>query len=1153
MKTTRPFTIFKLTAKISLLQLLFVCCIAFTVSAKKGDAQAMLDRQISVSVTNTEVQKVLSMIEEQLHAKFSYAPNNKVFQTKITCNEKKAKLKDFLTKVLKPLNIDYTIIADRIVLFVSESGYETANASGMMLQGTSSNKVIKGIVTDSTGQPLAGASVLLPANSIGTSTDGNGHFTLSVPDNATMLEVSFVGYITQSVSIKETDIVVVLKYAGGLSSDVVVVTALGISKQNKKIGYAVSTVNGDLLNKAKEPNIANSLVGRAAGLSINSVNSGPGSSSRILIRGISNFSSGTGPLIVINGIPMDNSQNGSPGVYGGYDGGDGISSINPDDVENIVILKGSAASALYGTRASNGVIQITTKSGKGARGYSIEFSSNFSVNQIVDNTNYQKAYGEGVKGQRPQVAADLTIMGLNSWGELYDGAPTIGYDGKMHPYRAVKDQLGKFYRVAPVFSNTLSFINGWTGGNMRFSISALDNESVIPNSDLKRYSGNLNITQDITSKLKLLVMTNYTNEHVKNRPFLNDMSRNPNFTMAYLPGNIDPNDLKPGYDAVTGYEMAMNSDGYQTNPWFASSKFITNTARNRVINSAALRYDFNKSFYLQTRLGLDYTADDFLNVEPTGTGYSRKGGLSEQSKAQRTELNMDILGGYSTKLNNDLGFDIAAGGNIRKNKYEKDGTKGQQWKTPFLYTVDNLTTTAPIYQYAEKQTNSAYYTFDVSYKDYLTLSTTGRYDVFSTLPAHDRGIFTPSVSGSFLFNRFLKTPAINFGKLRVSYAQTSGEADPYLTSVYYQIQSGTNGGLPIGNTLPQTTNVNGLKPYRMKEFEIGTEIKFFQSRLGINATYFNRKTRDELISKSIGIETGYSSTYVPLGSTSNKGLELEITGTPVARKQFQWNVSFNFTLVDNKLVSLGDTSSSLAYIVPAGQGQYRPSVGPYNNGAFVGSVQGLAISQIMAYDYKYGADGKIIVGDNGIPVRGDLKAWGSGLPKYYGGLNNEFIYKQFNLSFLVDYRFGNKVLSGTDFLSIYYGLNKKTLPGREKGILVDGMDLSDAKNRVVVNAEDYYKGLVTNVSAMSVFDGSFIKLRQVVFGYTLTAKSLQKTPFESINVAFTARNLLTLVKHTTNFDPEDNFSSLPGNAGLEGGGIPQTRTYGISLNVKFKK
>jgi TonB-linked SusC/RagA family outer membrane protein len=1126
-------------------QVVCILLITITVSAGNTNAQNLLDKKVTLRVSAVPLSKVIDMLQAQTKINIVYSPSTINIKQEISFNGVDVKLKDFFDRVFVPMSIKYRIIENKIVLY-TDAGNERLQVTGLQY-----DEVIKGRVTDNKGDALSGVSIRVVGTSQGVFSDEEGNFTLTVASIPVQLEFSHISYAAKVMQVTTNTITVSLDNPIVKTDEEVVVTALGISRPNRKIGYATTKVDGALLSQAKEPNVANSLQGRVPGLNISGVNSGPGGSARILIRGISNFTSTTGPLIVIDGVPMDNTQKGSPGVYGGQDMGDGISSINPDDIENIVVLKGSTASALYGTRASNGVLQITTKSGKGANGFGVEFNSNFSINSIIDNSDFQQVYGHGLNGQRPTSLSELTAANINSWGEKLDRQPSVAMDGNMYPYAAVENQKQKFYRVAPVATNTISFVNGGPNGNLRFSLSHMNNESVLPNSNLRRYSGNLNLNQNITQKLKLMLVATYTDEAVKLRPLLNDMSRNANFAVNLLPANINPEYLKPGYNLSNGYENAMNSDGYMANPWFVVERTISNTWRKRFISSVALKYDVLKNLYVQVRTGYDLINDDVFSVEPTGQGYLRSGKLGEKSKATNTELNVDAMAGYNTKLGSDFNLDLGLGGNIRKYAYEKIGIEGGTgWKQPFLYTPSNLLTTPnPIYPSPYRgQTNSAYYTADVSFRNFLTLNTTGRYDEFSTV---NTGIFTPSVSGSFIFTDVVDIKDINYGKLRISYAQTSGEATPFSNRTYYVIENGSNSNRPFGSMANETV-AEDIKPYRMQEYEIGLELQAFKRRVGLDITYFSRKTENELIRKQLSVASGYQFSYEPLGITQNNGIELNLTGDIVRGKDFNWKSSFNITWVKNKLVKI-DNNEDPGPLRKDGEGQYRAAVGPYSNGAFIASVQGLPIAQIMAYDFRYDSKGQIVVGADGIPLRGELKAMGSGLPKFYGGFNNDFTYKKFNFSVLFDYKFGNKVLSGTDFMSYYYGLNKKTLEGRETGVVAKGVYTDGTPNASLVNAQDYYKGLVTNVSTISVFDGSFIKLRQIGLGYLFTPDFLGKTPFQAINVSLVARNLFTLLKYTDNFDPEDTFSSLPGNAGLEGGGLPQTRTYGINVNIKFRK
>lgn len=1147
-------TLMERPKRISFSQIVLVLLLACGIFKGEIHAQTQLEKRISITANNMEMQEFLDRVQKQATVKFSYSPSVIDPHAKVSYTGKNVALKTVLEAVLSPLKIQYKYIENKIVLY-PETKQNEDNAVNAPVQG---DRIIKGLVTDSAGKPLTGAYISVEGKTTGVYTKEDGSFSIKVLEGTTSVIVSYVGYLTQTVALDSDNLSVVLQQPAVNANDAVVVTALGISKQQKALGYSTTTVNSSLFNQAKEPNIANSLTGRVAGLNINSVSSGPGSSARILLRGVSNFSGTTTPLVVIDGVPMDNRQNGSAGVYGGADMGDGISSLNPDDIESITVLKGSTSSALYGTRASNGVILVTTKSGKGANRFAVEYATNFSLNQVINYEDYQKVYGQGTGSTRPQNITDNITSGIESWGEKLDGAPTMGIDGNMHPYSAVSGQLGKFYRTAPVWINTVSVVNGGKNGNMRLSLSNTNNQSVIPNSNLKRYSANLNITQNVTEKFKVTAMVNYLNENVKNRPYLNDKSRNPNWTMFLLPANIDPNILKPGYVAgntITGEtELALSSDGYTTNPWFATSQNINNTTRNRFTSSTLARYDFTKSLYAQGRVGLDYVNDEVLNIEPVGIGYKQQGALQEQSTSKTTELNMDGLLGYNKKINSDFSINAVAGMSQRQYNFKKIGyVNGANWLS-LPYTPGNLGVAAQPMTLSNSsglvskiKTNSLYYSADFGYKDFLTLSTTGRWDWYSEALPKNLPLFAPSVSGSFLFGNLINIPQLSFGKLRATYAETGGEPNPFQTQVYYLPQS-TNQNIPYGTTNSQATILD-IAPFKMREFEVGIETKWLNGRIGMNATYFSKKTKNELIAQTLSIATGAESIYAPLGSTSNKGLELELNGTPVKGNDFQWDASLNFTMVKNKLVEAGGETGT---IQAAGVGQYRPSVGPYSNGAFVASQVGLPLYQIYAYDYKYDDAGNIYT-QNGIPVRSTTpKAMGSGIPKYYGGLNNNFRYKNFSLGVLVDYRFGVKVLSGTNYLAMYYGLHKNTLPGRETGVLAKGTDeTSGLPNSTVVSAESYYKGLA-NITTNTVYDGSFIKLRQITFGYSINSDALKSAIFESINVSLVARNPLILMKHTPNIDPEDSYSPLPGNAGLQSIGVPPTRTFGVNVDFKFK-
>jgi outer membrane receptor protein involved in Fe transport len=768
---------------------------------------------------------------------------------------------------------------------------------------------------------------------------------------------------------------------------------------------------------------------------------------------------------------------------------------------------------------------------------------NLMVDRAIDYTDYQYEYGQGVGGQKPASADAALQSGRMSWGAKLDGSQVVQFDGKSYAYSAQKDNIKNFYRSGPSFTNTIAVSRGGENGSFRLSLSNLNNQSIVRNSGLDRKTLNLNLEQNITSKLSVKMMANYVDEQSKNRAQLSDGPMNPNNGM-FLATNIDENILKPGFDPVTGNEIQFSDDEYVTNPWFVVNKYVNNLGRKRLITSTAARYNFSKSLYAQARVGYDVTHDRVFKVTPWGTAYSSKkaGGLDELSTRERFELNVDGLIGFTHKLTEDLGLDAAVGANLRKNEDEWVKIGGGPFILPYQYSFNNVENFNRDYTFTKTEVHSAYYTVDFAYKNFFTIGTTGRYDAYSTLPKDNNSIFVPSVSASLIFSELTHLKNLDFGKLRASYAVTSNElTKPYQTQVYYSLANNFN-NVPVGQF--STSRPSGLlKPFTVAEFEVGTELRLLGNRLNVDIAYFTKKTRNEIMNATYSISTGYTSGYIPNGQTQNKGLEVMVSGSPIKSKDFSWTATLNVTTVKNKVLKTDAAGANVNL------GQNRASLG----NAITAYVQGFAGPQIMAYDYKRNSKGDIVVDGSGYPLRGDsLLAWGSVLPKLYGGLNNEFNFKSISLSFLIDYNYGNKILSATSYYTIFRGLNKMTLDGREG--ITKGVTEAGATNTVKADAQGYYKALAQNVTATHVLDGDFIKLRQVTIGYSVPSAVVSKLViFRSAQVSFVARNLWTIMKKSDNIDPESQFGSDVKYYGIEGTSLPSTRTYGVNLNLKFKK
>ncbi|MBO9200695.1 MULTISPECIES: SusC/RagA family TonB-linked outer membrane protein [Niastella] len=1006
------------------------------------------------------------------------------------------------------------------------------------------NRQISGAVKDKAGTGIPSVSIKVKGKDNQTVTDINGLFSLQVPAGNIQLVASSVGFkeTTMDVPAGQSVVSISMQEAGEELGEVVV-TALGISKQSRKVGYAVSTVPGEQLTQARENNVAASLSGRVAGLKVSGTNGGPGGTVKLLLRGLPSMNNPGSPLFVINGVPMDNTQRGSTSQWGGSDNGDGIGNINPDDIETMTVLKGQAASALYGSRASNGVILITTKSGKKGD-FSVDYNLNVMWDDAIDNTEYQYEYGQGVNGLKPATPAAAQASGRLSWGAKLDGSQVIQFDGKTYPYSAQKDNIKNFYRTGSSVTNTIAVSRGGENGSFRLSLSNLNNSSIVRNSGIERKTANLNVDQNITDKLSIKLIGTYIDEQSTNRPQLSDGAMNAN-NGVFLATNIDENILAPGYDPVTGYETQFSDDEFVTNPWFVVNQYINNLGRKRFITSVAAKYQFTKGLYAQARLGYDITHDRLYKVEPWGTAYTTKraGSLQDLASTERFELNVDGLIGYTHKLTEDINLDAAIGANLRKNQEEKIKIGGGPFILPYQYSWNNVENFNRDYSFYKTEVHSAYYTLDLAYKNFLTVGTTGRYDNYSTLPTNNNNIFVPSVSASFVFSELFNIKSLDFGKLRASYAVTSNElATAYQTQMYYSLGNNYN-GVPIGQF--STTLPSGLlKPFTVAEFEVGTELRFFKSRLNLDVAWFTKKTRDEIMNATYSISTGYTAGYIANGQTENKGLEVQVIGTPIKTNDFNWTITFNLTSVHNKVLKTDEAGN------PVNLGQARGTLG----NAVTAYVKGYAGPQILAYDYKRDSKGEIVVDGSGYPLRRDtLLAYGSALPTLYGGLNNELTYKGIVLSFLIDYNYGNHIISATSYYSIYRGLNKMTLEGRSDGI-TKGVTEAGGTNTVKADAQGYWQAVAQRITNTSVLDGDFIKLRQVTLGYNIPADIVSKSViFRSATISLVGRNLWTIMKHSDNIDPESSFGSTINFLGIEGTSLPSTRTYGVNLNLKFKK
>ena len=1021
--------------------------------------------------------------------------------------------------------------------------------------------------TDQTGLP--GVSVLVKGTSTGTVTNIDGAYALNVPKDATLV-FSFVGYATQEVAVgNQVKIDVNLSEEDAALSEVVV-TALGIKKEAKKLGYSTTTISAEQLTENRSPNFINSIQGKVAGVNISGLGTGPGGTSKIRIRGQSSISGQNNPLIVVNGVPIDNTNFGtnpgnasadnSIGVRGGgntSDGGDGLSSINPDDIESMTVLKGATAAALYGSRAKDGVIMITTKTKGDSKGIGVSYNTNFTNETPLDFTDYQYEYGQGENGVRPTAANPTS--GQWSFGEKFQpGMTQVLFDGVTVPYTPVRDRIRTFFRDGQNFTNTISLSTGGEKGGMNVSFANMENKGIVPNNTFSRKTINLGFAYELSKKLSFAGNINYSNEFNKNPPNIANQD-NSIPTALYNLANSMPLDLldQKKYNAA-GNEFIYSRFQNRTNPYFTLAEQFQRIRRDRIFGNVSVKYNILPWLFVQGRVGQDFWSRDIeYNNFPTGqaslaaapAGFVN-GTFTQESRRFR-ETNADILI-TATKTYGDFGIDLTAGGNQMYRRGDLNSVLVQDFVVRGLYTVMNGRVKDPIYGLSERAVNSVYGSGEFSYKNFLYLNATVRNDWFSTLSPANRSILYPSVSLSYVLSEsFTNLPAwLRFAKIRAAYAEVGSDTDvsPYSNNLFYGINANLianpAGALqPVGGSSGTTLPNPNLKPMRASEKEIGFELKLFKSRVNIDFAAYQKLTMDQIVSAQISDASGFVNTLINSGKSQTNGLELLLNLVPIKSKDFKWDVTFNGSYNKTKVLSLLTDKDG-----------ERITVGTHVFNGELRQVVGQEMGQIYGFGFRRDAAGKMVFGANGIALRTtDLISFGSALPKWVGGITNSFNYKGFSLSVLIDFKLGNMMLSGTNFNLTRHGLHKMTLPGRDQGGIIGvGVNAAGEVNAVKANPQDYWS-VVRSLALIEpvVYNGGYWKLRQITAGYDITRFIPKGLALKSAKLSFVANNVFMLKKWIDNIDPETFGYSSDNLVGMESTGLPSTRSLGFNLNVKF--
>jgi len=1019
--------------------------------------------------------------------------------------------------------------------------------------GNLNAQTVSGTVTSTTdGSAVIGASVLEKGTTNGTITDLDGKFSIQIKTFPATLEISYIGFATQSVQVTAATQSLQISLEEGEALSEVVVTALGMSREKKSLSYSIQQIKGEMVQEVRTANVGNALTGKIAGVNVSPPASGAAGSTRVIIRGGSSLGGNDQPLYVVNGVPIETSNFGQAGLWGGNDGGDGLSALNPDDIENISVLKGNTAAALYGARAANGVIIITTKSGIARKGIGVQFNSNLTMDRAIDMTDFQTQYGQGVQGKKFVSQDEALANSSLAWGPKYDGSNTIQFDGVSRPYSYLGETIGDFFRNGSTLNNSLAFSGGNESGNYRLAVSDLRNSDIMPNASFKRQTVALNINSKL-KKLTLNISANYAYQDAKNRPRLSDSPGNANFAVVTKPREI-PFSVIQGPGEKLGAakdltELRFQGNTFSTNPYWAAYQFYRRDISNRLFGNMSAKYDLTDWLYVMGRVGTDFSNRDNASTEAYGTAYKPLGDYNE-TFINRLENNIELMIGGQKQFG-DISFDYLLGGNRMRNQNKTKGTGGNDLVVPFFHSVNNVKAPGRIFGFSQIGINSIYASANVGYKNWLYLNVTGRQDQFSTLAPENNSLVYPSAGLSAVLSDAMKLPSfINFAKVRASWAQVGGGGpDPYALNVQYGLLSAPHGSANAGQITNGSIPNPTLSPYTSSEIEIGADLRFFNNRFGVDVAYYNRTTTNDILNAGISATSGFGSTQVNVGELANRGVELLLNVAAIDTRDFKWDLTLNFANNISEAVNLGkDAKGNPIQFLNYNESRVR-------QGERIRHIVGEQLGAIVGWKHATDANGTKIYTEDGMPVRSANanNILGFGRQPISAGLINSFSYKNFTLSFLIDVRHGGSIFSGTNWLAYRWGLHQETLEGRESGLKVTGVTATGAPVNVTVPVTrlvDYWSRY-SDITENLVYDASYAKLRELSIGFKLPKSAFKKLPIESLAIQLVGRNLALLWSSTPNMDPESAYSNAGADQGLEFFAMPLSRNVGINLSVGF--
>ena len=996
---------------------------------------------------------------------------------------------------------------------------------------------ISGTVSDENGVPLPGATVVVEGTSTGVSTDFDGNYSIDA-SQGDVLVFSYVGYQSQSVSVGASSTVDVSLEPDSLL-DEVVVTALGLTRAKKSLGYSVSEISSEQVNTIKDHNLANALVGKVAGINI--TQSGTiGAGSRIVIRGNNSLTGQNQALVVVDGIPINQDGINSGGSeYNNIITGGGITDVNPNDVESVSILKGPNAAALYGARAGNGVILITTKKGNSESKMGVTVNSNTVFEDPMFLPDRQNIYGQGTRNAAATASAD---MSRGSYGQLADGSLQLYYDGTSKPYTAQPNNVADFYETGVKSINSVSISNGNSKSNFRFSYTNNSTTSILPNASLNSHNFNVRAMSQLTDKLSIDAKATYFTQELNHRARTG--SEGITQLIHNMPTTVRVSDLRkyqmdnPATDAdyaVIAYDRPGTSTG---NPYWLLYNDVDDENRGRFFGFAKINYEFTDWLSGFVRVGADVTDMTSYFVRQPGHHYYPQGRL-ERTTSNSGELNSEFLLTAKGDVADDLNVVFNVGGNLSKRTYEAMRNFGDDFKLNSKAFLSNTL----VQEFTEtpqqvKKVNSLYASANFAYDNFAYLDVTARNDWSSTLGADNRSYMYTSVNLALLLQDFIdpNKELFDLFKVRASVANVGNDTSPYQLVQTFSVPGQGYLGLTTLNS-PSTRLNPDLKPENIESTEVGLELSLLDNNLTFDFAYYNITTTDMIFSVPVPAATGYSFFLENVGEVTNQGVELLLGYNVINNSDMRWNTSLFASKNENKLVSLIDDLDTLVY--------YQTNSGNVNSQAKVGG----GIGDLYGTVWERDSSGNRLVGADGKPTQSNPDNFlGNAQPDWLAGWSNSFFYKNFSLNVLIDGRFGGVVYSGDSSRLDSYGVSERSLQYRESGVVLDAVDPNGAANTVNITGQEYWQR-IADIAEPYVYAQDNVRLRELAIGYSFP--DVSALGMESVNLQLIGRNLFFINKKAEDIDPEAALGTNLGGQGIALGNLPTLRSIGLNVTLKF--